>query len=111
MKDLSKHNLFNIHKLKTDAERQIKLTKNKTMAEVMEGTCKHEYASKAKAMEIMDKAERWSGDMRKNASAYVENVIKDTDETLTRSVNDIRTLRQSLRDALNAGVESRPNFD
>ena len=68
-------------------------------------------ASKAKAMEIMDKAERWSGDMRRNASAYVENVIKDTDETLTRSVNDIRTLRQSLHDALNAGVESRPNFD
>lgn len=68
-------------------------------------------ASKAKAMEIMDKAERWSTDMRKNASAYVENVIKDTDETLTRSVNDIRTLRQSLREALNTGAESRPDFD
>ncbi|MBE6749344.1 MAG: hypothetical protein J6V78_04245 [Clostridia bacterium] len=68
-------------------------------------------ASKAKAMDIMDKAERWSNDMRKNASAYVENVIKDTDETLTRSVNDIRTLRQSLHDALNAGNEPRPDFD
>lgn len=68
-------------------------------------------ASKAKANEIMAKAERWSGDMRKNASAYVEGVIKDTDDTLTRSVNDIRTLRQSLHDALNAGVEPRPDFD
>jgi len=68
-------------------------------------------ASKAKAMDIMDKAERWSNDMRKNASAYDENVIKDTDETLTRSVNDIRTLRQSLHDALNAGNEPRPDFD
>lgn len=68
-------------------------------------------ASKAKANEIMTKAERWSGDMRKNASAYVEGVIKDTDDTLTRSVNDIRTLRQSLHDALNAGVEPRPDFD
>jgi len=68
-------------------------------------------ASKAKAMDIMDKAERWSNDMRKNASAYVENVIKDTDETLTRSVNDIRTLRQSLHDALNASSEPRPDFD
>ena len=68
-------------------------------------------ASKAKAMEIMDKSERWSNDMRKNASAYVENVIKDTDETLTRSVNDIRTLRQSLRDALSASGESRPELD
>ena len=68
-------------------------------------------ASKLKANEIADKAERWSNDMRRNASAYVENVIKDTDETLTRSVNDIRTLRQSLHDALNAGSEPRPDFD
>lgn len=68
-------------------------------------------ASKLKANEIADKAERWSSDMRKNASAYVENVIKDTDETLTRSVNDIRTLRQSLHDALNAPSEPRPDFD
>ena len=49
--------------------------------------------------------------MRKNASNYVENVIKDADETLTRSVNDIRTLRQSLHDALNASSEPRPDFD
>ena len=68
-------------------------------------------ASKLKANEIADKAERWSNDMRRNASAYVENVIKDTDETLTRSVNDIRTLRQSLHDALNAPSEPRPDFD
>ena len=68
-------------------------------------------ASKLKANEIADKAERWSNDMRRNASAYVENVIKDTDETLTRSVNDIRTLRQSLHDALNASSEPRPDFD
>ena len=68
-------------------------------------------ASKAKADEIMNKAERWSNDMRKNASNYVENVIKDADETLTRSVNDIRTLRQSIHDALNTPTEPRPNFD
>ncbi|MBQ6936170.1 MAG: hypothetical protein IJN49_06415, partial [Clostridia bacterium] len=35
-------------------------------------------ASKARADEIMSKAERWSNDMRKNASNYVENVIKET---------------------------------
>ena len=68
-------------------------------------------ASKAKANDIAEKAERWSSDMRRNASAYVEGVIRDTDETLTRSVNDIRTLRQSLHDALNAPSEPRPNFD
>ena len=68
-------------------------------------------ASKAKANDIAEKAERWSSDMRRNASAYVEGVIRDTDETLTRSVNDIRTLRQSLHDALNAPSEPKPNFD
>lgn len=68
-------------------------------------------ASKARADEIMSKAERWSNDMRKNASNYVENVIKETDETLTRSVNDVRTLRQSIHDALNTPTEPRPNFD
>lgn len=68
-------------------------------------------ASKDKAAEIMDRAERWSNDMRRNASAYVEKVIGDTDDTLTKSVNDIRTLRQSIHDALNTGVESRPEFE
>ena len=67
--------------------------------------------AKANAREITDKAERWSNDIRKNASIYVETIIRDTDETLTRSVNDIRTLRQSLREALNTGAESRPDFD
>ena len=61
--------------------------------------------------DIMDKAEKWSGDMRRNASNYVESIIRDTDETLTKSVNDIRQLRQSVRDALGHTSESRPNID
>ncbi len=68
-------------------------------------------ASKDNARDIMDKAEKWSGDMRRNASNYVESIIKDTDETLTKSVNDIRQLRQSVRDALSHNVDSRPNID
>lgn len=67
--------------------------------------------SKERARDIMDKAEKWSGDMRRNASNYVESIIRDTDETLTKSVNDIRQLRQSVRDALGHGSESRPNLD
>ena len=68
--------------------------------------------AKANARDIMDKAEKWSDDIRRNASSYVETIIRDTDETLTKSVNDIRKLRQSVRDALsqnNAG--SKPRFD
>lgn len=67
--------------------------------------------SKERARDIMDKAEKWSGDMRRNASNYVESIIRDTDETLTKSVNDIRQLRQSVRDALGHSSESRPNLD
>jgi DNA anti-recombination protein RmuC len=68
--------------------------------------------AKTRAREITDRAERWSTDIRKNASAYVETIIRDTDETFTRSVNDIRKLRQSIRDALaQTSGSSKPNFD
>ena len=68
--------------------------------------------AKTSAREIMDKAEKWSDDIRKNASSYVEAIIRDTDETLTKNVNDIRKLRQSVRDALTqSGVSSRPSFE
>ena len=68
--------------------------------------------AKTHAREITDKAEKWSNDIRKNASAYVENIIRDTDETLTKSVNVVRRLRQSVRDALaQNGASSKPRFD
>ena len=68
--------------------------------------------AKANARDIMDKAEKWSDDIRRNASSYVETIIRDTDETLTKSVNDIRRLRQSVRDALaQSGMASKPRFD
>lgn len=68
--------------------------------------------AKTSAREIMDKAEKWSDDIRRNASSYVETIIRDTDETLTKNVNDIRKLRQSVRDALTqSGISSRPSFE
>mgnify|MGYP003305980793 CR=1 FL=1 len=68
--------------------------------------------AKTHAREITDKAEKWSNDIRKNASIYVETIIRDTDETLTKSVNEVRKLRQSVRDALsqNSG-SSKPKLD
>ncbi len=68
--------------------------------------------AKAHARDIMEKAERWSDDIRKNASSYVEKIIRETDETLTKNVNDIRKLRHSVRDALaQSGVGSKPSID
>lgn len=66
--------------------------------------------AKAYAEDITKKAEKWSTDIRRNASAYVEQIIKDTDETLTASVNDIRRLRQSVKDVLGQQA-ARPNFN
>ena len=68
--------------------------------------------AKANASDIMNKAEKWSDDIRRNASSYVETIIRDTDETLTKSVTDIRKLRQSVRDALSqSGMASKPKFE
>lgn len=68
--------------------------------------------AKTHAREITEKAEKWSNDIRRNASSYVETIIRDTDETLTRSVNDIRKLRQSVRDALSqSNITSKPDFN
>ena len=39
------------------------------------------------------------------------NLVRDTDETLTNSVNDIRKLRQSVKDALAHNNAARPNFE
>ncbi len=68
--------------------------------------------AKANARDIMDRAEKWSDDIRKNASNYVETIIRDTDETLTKSANDVKRLRQSVRDALSHNTAgAKPRFD
>lgn len=68
--------------------------------------------AKRNADDMTSKAEKWSDDIRRNASNYVETIIRDTDETLTKNVNDIRRLRQSVKDALShSGMSSRNSFD
>ncbi|MEE1504998.1 MAG: hypothetical protein UGF89_12245, partial [Acutalibacteraceae bacterium] len=68
-------------------------------------------SSKQRAEEMTLKAEKWSNDIKRNASSYVETIIRDTDETLTNSVNDIRKLRQSVKEALAHNNSTRPDFE
>ncbi len=68
-------------------------------------------SSKQYAEEVTLKAEKWANDIRMNASSYVETIIRDTDETLTNSVNDIRKLRKSVKDALAHNNAVRPSFE
>ena len=68
--------------------------------------------AKAHARDITNKAEKWSDDIRRNASSYVETIIRDTDETFSKSVNDIRKLRQSVSAALSHNSAGpKPSFD
>lgn len=68
--------------------------------------------ARSKAQDMMDRAEKWSNDMRENASSYVEDIVRSTDETLTKNVNDIRKLRQNLREALGRSAgDDKPNLD
>ena len=67
--------------------------------------------AKQRAEAITLKSEKWANDIKANASSYVETIIRETDETLTKSVNDIRTLRKSVKDVLARSNSTRPNFD
>lgn len=68
--------------------------------------------AKANARDMMEKAEKWSDDIRRSASAYVETIIRDTDEILTKSVTDVRRLRQSVRDTLaKSEASAKPRFE
>lgn len=69
-------------------------------------------SAKAKAEAMTLKAKKWSDEICSSASSYVENIIKETDETLTKNVNDIRRLRQSVKDALaKSSIFDNPDFD
>lgn len=67
--------------------------------------------AKARAKEIEEKAEKWSTDLRRSASAYVEGIIRATDETLTKSVTDVRGLRASLKDTISHQKPERLDYD
>ncbi len=67
--------------------------------------------AKQNARDIMDRAQKWSDDIQRNARNYVERIIRETDDTFSKSVNDIRKLRQSVKQALDASEASRPNID
>lgn len=88
---------------KSAAEDIFRQTKAET-DELIECSRKH-------AEEMTLEAEKWAVDIKKNASIYVEKVIKEADVTLSNSVNNIRNLRQSLKDALDREKITRPRFD
>lgn len=57
-------------------------------------------AAKQKANEILLSAQQHSRDMRKGANEFADDVLKSTEDMLTRQVAELRQARQMLRNPL-----------
>ena len=55
--------------------------------------------SQTRAAEIMQSAQMKSREMRAAANDYSEKVLRETEESLTRSLSDVKNTRQALRNA------------
>lgn len=55
--------------------------------------------SQTRAAEIMQSAQMKSREMRAAANDYSEKVLRETEESLARSLSDVKSTRQALRNA------------
>lgn len=55
--------------------------------------------SRQRAAEILNAANSQAKDLTRNATMYCENILKKSEETLARSVADIKNTRMNLRSA------------
>ena len=56
--------------------------------------------SQARAAEIMQQAQMKAREIRSAAQDYSENVLRQTEESLARSLSDVKGTRQGLRNAI-----------
>ncbi len=54
-------------------------------------------AANRKSDEIKSSAAAWAEDIKTRTTTYIEQLMKSTDEVLTRNINDIRKLRNSFQ--------------
>ncbi len=55
--------------------------------------------SQARAAEIMQQAQMKAREVRSAAQEYSESILRQTEESLTRSLGDVKATRQALRQA------------
>lgn len=53
--------------------------------------------SKAKAAEVAQQAQQQSREMRQSAKEFVDNILKNTEETLASSMNEVKNTRSAFR--------------
>lgn len=56
-------------------------------------------AAKKRAQEIVEEAEQKSADLRRASSAYADELLRKTEETLNQSLDGVRRSRMSFRSA------------
>ena len=56
--------------------------------------------SQARATEIMQQAQMKSREIRNATQEYAENVLQKTEDSLMRSLNDVKGTRQALKSAI-----------
>ncbi len=56
-------------------------------------------AAKKRAQEIVDEAEQKSADLRRASSAYADELLRKTEDTLNQSLDGVRRSRMSFRSA------------
>ena len=56
-------------------------------------------AAKKRAQEIVEEAEQKSADLRRASSAYADELLRKTEETLNQSLDGVRRSRKSFRSA------------
>jgi cell division septum initiation protein DivIVA len=57
-------------------------------------------ASQSKASDILTQTQMKSREMRHAASEFSDNLLKETEESLTKALTDVRTTRQALRSSV-----------
>lgn len=65
-------------------------------------------AAQQKANEILVAAQQRSRDMRKGANDFADDVLRSTEELLTKRVGELRQARQMLRNPLSKAEQAAP---
>lgn len=100
--EIQARKLVEEHEITKNAElnaQEIIAQAKKESADIME-------KAKSNASEIVDNAQKWAADLRSGASDFVDTIMRESDEILsqsiedfTRSLNKVRTASQQLRNA------------
>lgn len=62
--------------------------------------------SRNKAAEIAQQAQQQSREMRQSAKEFVDNILKNTEETLAASMNEVKSTRAAFRQQQQKGQSS-----